>query len=305
MTLPLLVSLGVMGASAIFPPKKGDASGSKASSSSTGIISIGSVGTFLGSLREGNHAFMTGIVIGLGFSWVLSYELQRSRLHDKLRLFLIGWLRPVSSTSSSEGGDDANYQNSVPKSGEVFSVRQNATVSVPLNGDDGNAVTTIISSDISLTSSLWVSTIHLPPKHELTIQRATGMEFFYVLEGSGEWSSTKRIMTTTTSDSAEDGVESKQGKDATIDHGDALIIEANSSRWFKNTSTSRDLILLRSSDAGYLNRKAGYDCVVSSSSNNNRSVVTAVTGQISTALSTGMEQVGGYLTSLLGSKAVV
>lgn len=222
-------------------------------------------------------------VMGVGFSCALSYELKRSRL----RLFLLGWMRSFFLSS--------NAQNRAPKPGEIFSILEDATKKNPEiqnNGDAVNAVTTIISPDISL-SSLWVSTICLPPKHELTIQRATGMELFYVLQGTGEWGSQAHVGEEKEPDS------NNSTTIKPIRHGDALILEPNSTRWFANTSSTENLILLRSSDAGHLHRKQGYDHVVPSSSR----TTAAATSQMSAALTSGIQQMGGYLTSLVRSNS--
>ena len=233
-------------------------------------------------------------VMGVGFSWALVYELRRSRLHDKLRLLLLSWVRP----SITSIGDSA------PKPGECFSLLEHAKKIKPdpENAEnecgDSTAVTTIISTDISLTSSLWVSTICLPPKHELIMQRASGMEIFYVLQGTGEWGS-QAIHNVKSESESESSTNNSTDTRTPIQQGDALILEPNSSRWFANASATGNLILLRSSDAGHLHRKHDYDRVVPSSSR--ATVMTAAAGHVSAALSSTIQQMGGYTASFWGS----
>lgn len=232
----------------------------------------------------------------MGFSWALGYELRRSRLHDKLRLLLLSWVRP-SLTSAVDRA---------PKPGECFSILEHAKRMKPgpenqINEvGDNSAVATIISTDISLTSSLWVSTICLPPKHELILERASGMEIFYVLQGTGEWGS-QAIHTAKTESDPESSIDNSTTIRSPIHQGDALILEPTSPRWFANTSATGNLILLRSSDAGHFHRNYDYDRVVSSSSR--AGAVTTAAGQVSATLSSGIQQMGKYVTSLWGSNS--
>ncbi|CAB9503506.1 expressed unknown protein [Seminavis robusta] len=278
MTLPLLISMVVAAVSAVFPPKSDSSSTTSNSQSSSGY-SISPI------FETGNRALFTGIALGIGFSWFLNHELERSRLHDRIRLAIQDLFRPIVAT-------DGRNNDKAPMSGQTFPVLQNDKRN-GANGEhqmpDGNTavkpVTTIISTNNALTSTLWVSTICIPPQHELKIQKANGLEFFHVLQGKGKWATQEP---------------SNEGSDniADISPGDAFVVEANSTRWVSNGSSSEELILLRSSDAGHRHRQPGYDQIVPTSTSSSAS---SAARQLSSAVTSSYRQAGAYFQSLLGN----
>lgn len=260
MTIPLLISVAVAGASTLFPPKEQKGSSAPPTSSFAGGLVA-----FPGLI--GNQLFLAGVVMGMGLSWLLSAELHRNRLHDRARLAILEWLKPLLTSSE----EDTSIDN--PPTGTVFPL-------APQN-DSGqsNAVSTLVSPSNSLTSNLWVSTIHIPPQQELQLQKANGLEFFYVLQGKGQWDMQPRR--------EESGANGKP-----LVQGDAFVVEANSSRWIANASKLEDLVLVRSSDAGFGHRQKGYDRIVPQS---------ASTGMLSTSVSAAVKQAGDYFSSFFGS----
>lgn len=146
-------------------------------------------------------------VIGMSLSWTISSELKRTRLHDRIRLVVLGWFRPV--LSSSGNGPDPPMSRTTFNVVKYTTPQENATSQ---GTQSDNSVSTILSPSTSLTSSLWVSTLRIPPQHRLQQQKANGMEFFYVLQGKGEL----KVNT---------GDNDSPGK--TIAQGDAFIVEAN------------------------------------------------------------------------------
>ena len=153
--------------------------------------------------------------MGVGLSWALNYELKRSRLYERIRLAIQSWLGPL-------------LLQQVPPPGKPFSVLSHTTTTrQPNNTSDDAAVNgqeniqTIISSDTSLTSSLWVSTIRIPPRCQLDMKPSNGLELFYVLQGSGEWGSQQTESTAATESG--DSVTMKEPLVA----GEALVVEPN------------------------------------------------------------------------------
>ena len=135
-------------------------------------------------------------VMGMSFSWAISSELRRSRLLDRLRLMIY----ELFSLSPAD---------KPPSSGATFRVLPETK---SRDGDDSGTVSTIISPQTALTSNLWVSTIRIPPRRELQLQRANGMEFFHVVQGRGEWDTVGRSDARTTKP---------------LSQGDAFVVEAH------------------------------------------------------------------------------
>lgn len=223
--------------------------------------------------------FLFPAVMGMGFSWIIGYELRCSRIHDKLRLRIIRWFQPNlhSSTSASS-----------PSPGISFSVlnyvsEQRRQGDVKSKTDNMHFLATLISTDISLTSSLWVTTITIPPQHWLTTKNASGLEVYYVLCGSGEWGSA-------------DGKQKGSAEAKPIHQGEALIVKPQCPRWFGNPVNTSDLVLLRASDAGNLHRTLHYDQVVPVSSTDGRATTAA--NRLGSALTFGIKQVGDHFSLL-------
>lgn len=93
----------------------------------------------------------------------------------------------------------------------------------------------IVTPEIIATASLNVSLLTLHPGREIPTTRSAGVEFYYVLEGSGRFS--------------QRGVR----ETATVQRGDCFVVYPGSSRWISNYNTGvnrEDLVLLRATDGG-------------------------------------------------------
>ena len=225
----------------------------------------------------------------MGLSWVISSELRKSRLHDRLRLALLDLL----SLDDDEEDSTNIAPSKAPTSGQVFSITESIKKPTIEKKSDKSGVTettsnvtTLLSTGTALTSSLWVATIRIPPNHEMKLHKANGLEFYYVLQGYGEWGSKAN-------DSSSE-VESQQT--SPISPGDALIIDPNSMRWIANTSRLENLVLLRTSDAGYSYSQKGYDRILQITSNSIRDSANRL-------LSSGASKMGGFVKSLIGGNS--
>jgi hypothetical protein len=69
-------------------------------------------------------------------------------------------------------------------------------------------------------------------------------------------------------------------------------------RWISNTSSTEDLVLVRSSDGGYTHLQKGYDEVVPGGST--PSSITTVTSQLSAAMTSGYQQAGVFWSDVFG-----
>jgi mannose-6-phosphate isomerase-like protein (cupin superfamily) len=110
----------------------------------------------------------------------------------------------------------------------------NTTAGAPFLQRNGNgSIRELVSPGNASTYNLHVATLAIGPGRELAPSRSNGVEFYYVLSGSG--------------------VVSQQGIAATsqIRAGDCFVVDVGQMRWIANPNAlTEDLVLLRASDAG-------------------------------------------------------
>jgi mannose-6-phosphate isomerase-like protein (cupin superfamily) len=92
------------------------------------------------------------------------------------------------------------------------------------------SVRTLVNPSMATTAHLHVQYLTLPPQFEAPPRPATAVEFYYVVAGAGVMS--------------QQGIPLRQ----TWTGGDCCVVDAGHMRWFKNTSHSQALILLRATD---------------------------------------------------------
>jgi mannose-6-phosphate isomerase-like protein (cupin superfamily) len=92
------------------------------------------------------------------------------------------------------------------------------------------SVRTLVNPSMATTAHLHVQYLTLPPQFEAPPRPATAVEFYYVVAGAGVLS--------------QQGIPVRQ----TLTAGDCCVVDAGHMRWFKNTSLSQALILLRATD---------------------------------------------------------
>jgi hypothetical protein len=166
----------------------------------------------------------------MGFSWLLNSMLQRNRLHDRLRLALQDLFRSFLLLVTKHDHDPKEETPIVP--GVTFSLIAKAVKQkhgTNKNGEGNTTgglglVTTIVSPTTALTSNLWVTTICIPPHHELKVDKSKGLEFFHVVQGKGKWGEQEPKR------NAHDINKNKKSAAADgtiINAGDAFLIEAN------------------------------------------------------------------------------
>ena len=155
-------------------------------------------------------------VLGMGISWLLGTELQRTRLLLRLRFVLRAWFRSLLSHKVTD-------QKEAPAPGVTFSLLEYVAPKQGTTNSQGNTscdfVSTIVSPKTALTCTLWITTICLHPHYELKLGKSHGLEFFHVLKGKGKWG---------TEEPKRDVADMNRIVNGNmIQQGDAFFVEAN------------------------------------------------------------------------------
>jgi mannose-6-phosphate isomerase-like protein (cupin superfamily) len=138
-------------------------------------------------------SFLSGIVVGLGMSWMISYEVKRRRLWEKARLKFLSWLHD-GTRANINGGEAGLQKEQTPRLVDKF---RKPTLLVDLQGtpiprtdsDDAfcGTLTNFLSPDWTLASGLFVDILTLPTGSELVPSKAHGTEFYFVIKGNGKY----------------------------------------------------------------------------------------------------------------------
>jgi hypothetical protein len=105
------------------------------------------------------------IVVGIGIGYYIAYEVRRNRLLERLRVTWT-WLQ-------SEHDLPNKSTNNI-----------NLLAIEPTSLGDGASIRTIVSPDTAWTANMNTSLLTLGPGTELTRNKARGVEFYYVIQGT-------------------------------------------------------------------------------------------------------------------------
>lgn len=158
------------------------------------------------------------VVLGVGCSILFAAVVDNFRIQQRFRLF---W-RSLWTEETQKDTSDANWSESAPlKAARDFLVKT----------DDGS-IRMIVTPKKAATSNLNVTLLTLHPGREIPSTKSVGVEFYYVVSGSGSFS--------------------QQGVTATgrVQAGDCFVIHPFRTRWISNGQGKEDLVLLRASDDG-------------------------------------------------------
>jgi mannose-6-phosphate isomerase-like protein (cupin superfamily) len=97
--------------------------------------------------------------------------------------------------------------------------------------DDGE-VRLLLSPNVAATPSLHVSLVSLQPDCEIPSQKAIGVEFYYVVSGTGSFSQQGVVETTP------------------LRKGDCFVVDVGNMRWISSKGAKDELLLLRATDGG-------------------------------------------------------
>jgi quercetin dioxygenase-like cupin family protein len=169
-----------------------------------------------GILDRADRVFLSGAVLGIGLSLLYNAAATQFRIHERLRYTWHSiWRDEERETNWYEG-------SKLCSSGQVLTETENGSIRL------------ILSPENAETSSLNVSVITLHPGREIPPTRSNGVEFYYVLSGTGCFS--------------------QYGVSHTpeVKAGDAFVIHPDSTRWIANSKNqaTEEFVLLRATDAG-------------------------------------------------------
>lgn len=128
--------------------------------------------------------------------------------------------------------------------------------------DDGE-VRLLLSPNTASTSSLHVSLMSLQPDCEMPSKKARGVEFYYVVSGTGAFS--------------QQGVE----ETTKISKGDCFVVDSGRMRWINTRGAKEELLLLRATDGG--NRYSSPKCDLIRHDPNHKAQATSI-GRVVTRL---------------------
>lgn len=191
--LPTLITAATVAAMALFPPDEGPMACS--SSTTRALTPVSSLG-----FKLFNNSFWMGVGVGVGFSWLASYEMKRRRVWQHARLKFLSWLynNAGNNDTVTEAEEHPERQTAL-----LEKLRTPCLIS-EMNGtplrrksesdEDNDGKSTVcgrhvelVSPDWALSSDLYCDVVRLPPGTELVSKHATGVEFYYVTEGDGQY----------------------------------------------------------------------------------------------------------------------
>mmetsp|Transcript_21699 Transcript_21699/g.45648 ORF Transcript_21699/g.45648 Transcript_21699/m.45648 type:complete len:280 (-) Transcript_21699:166-1005(-) len=233
--LPFLIMATTAVYAVLFQPdeKRIDDSSSRALSPSSSLAASG------GNIFNGS--FWLGVGVGLSFSWVASYEIKRRRLWQHARLKFLSWLYDAGSVGNAIGGEQRTRKIRLLQklrkpclisalSGTPIPRKSKSDDINNSNDDDvcGHHLE-LVSPDWALSSDLYCDIVRLPPGTELMPNSAPGVEFYYVIEGSGTYVD-------------------KNGEKHQISAGFGFIVDPKCTRGFLVGGGIKNLILFRATD---------------------------------------------------------
>lgn len=183
----------------------------------------------------------------------LSHTLYRTRVTDKLRLALFAWL--YDTPADKPNGPQSQYR-------DPTALQELDGTPMPGSEKEDNAgiLKELLSPDWALTPNLHVALLTLPFGSELNPTTATGVEFYYVIEGDGTYTQT---------------IDGKPAKAKRISSGNGFVVDPGTVRGFAANGRGQ-LVLLRATDTPIVE---GYDVEVNTISSPN-AIVTAAKGKI-------------------------
>jgi mannose-6-phosphate isomerase-like protein (cupin superfamily) len=172
-------------------------------------------------LSKTDRLFLSGAILGVGCSILFVVAVDYFRIQQRFRIF---W-RSLWTEEPQKDTSDANWCESAPlKAARDFLVKT----------DDGS-IRMIVTPKKAVTSNLNVTLLTLltlHPGREISSTKSVGVEFYYVVSGSGSFS--QQGVTTT----------------GRVQAGDCFVIHPFRIRWISNGQGKEDLVLLRASDDG-------------------------------------------------------
>mmetsp|Transcript_130662 Transcript_130662/g.194673 ORF Transcript_130662/g.194673 Transcript_130662/m.194673 type:complete len:256 (-) Transcript_130662:59-826(-) len=173
------------------------------------------------SQRQGSGQFVSGVVFGMGLSTLLSYELRRRRVLERIRVAFFSWLND---------SDEEKWTDKYRKPVKVMELEGEKLVQSSVDDESASAGfrCAFLSGDWALTSKFNVAVLTLTPGTELLPKTVESVEFYYVVNGDGYYVSG----------------EDKQR----ISTGSAFIVDPGRERGF-SVRGRVELVLLRATDS--------------------------------------------------------
>ena len=114
----------------------------------------------------------------MGLSWMITSEMRKRRINERIKLVLFAWLR------YSEEATENELVKRLRQPTKVLNVEGKPLGKDPEDGTDGIR-RELLSPTTAITANLTVTVLTIPPGRELVSQKADGVEFYYVIEGNG------------------------------------------------------------------------------------------------------------------------
>jgi mannose-6-phosphate isomerase-like protein (cupin superfamily) len=156
------------------------------------------------------------LVMGVGCSLFCSILSSQFRITERL------WLCWLYLTNLDESRDLKPYNRPSPALDATEVIQKSEHGESKL----------LLSPNTAATSSLHVSVVSLKPNTEIPSRHARGVEFYYVLSGSGAFSQQGVVET------------------SKITKGDCFVVDHGNMRWINTKDQNEDLHLLRATDGG-------------------------------------------------------
>lgn len=193
---------------------------------------------------------------GTLFGMVLSHELYRNRVLDKMRLALFSWLY------DSPDEEDAGEEKLIEKFREPVQLQELEGIPMPGSEKEDNSgiLKELVSPDWALSPNLHVALLTLPFGAQLEPVKTKGVEFYYVIEGEGTYINYKL---------------GEEPRDTKVSSGNGFLVDPGTCRGFSAKGRG-PLVLLRATDTAIVE---GYD-VQTNTLSSSRALLSAGLGKI-------------------------
>jgi mannose-6-phosphate isomerase-like protein (cupin superfamily) len=123
------------------------------------------------------------VVIGGTLSWLISSELRRRRIPERVRLAFFAFIE--SGGDKVDGLPMKNLRKPVALKDIERTPCATGSDAVAAGHEDAGCQRILVSPATALTSALNVTVLDIPPGKELALREAQGAECYYVIQGDG------------------------------------------------------------------------------------------------------------------------
>lgn len=139
----------------------------------------------LPKLQPTNQILFCVVVQAIGgtLSWLISSELRRRRIPERLRLAFFAFIK--SDEDKVDGLPTKNLRKPVSLKDIERTPCATGSDAAVTGHEDSGCQRILVSPATALTSALSVTVLDIPPGKELALREAQGAECYYVIQGDG------------------------------------------------------------------------------------------------------------------------